>query len=256
MLEIYIDDSGKENDSPSFVLAGYLASAEAWSAFSQQWQGILDDANIPAFHMVEAWRMGHKYRHLGILGRNQLVQDLLSCITQYVEHAFVLSIDLEAYRHWFAREEEPDLVPTRPYHFAFHSIQLLIADYIYRWRDDKDFRVIFDEQGGESARILLNAVDRSKAFAATKRPHMRMPIPTFETDLDAIPLQAADMLAWLSRREDYNHRKSVDLEQTAESLWLNQALSMPHKNKLMGDDVLETAAKVMTQQLRATSQNL
>lgn len=253
MLEIYIDDSGKEHDSPSFVLAGYLASVEAWSAFSQHWQRVLGDANISAFHMVEAWRMGLAYQHLGILGRNQLIQDLLSCIVQHVEHAFVLSIDLEAYRHWFAREEEPDLIPTRPYHFAFHSIQLLIADHIYQWRNDQDFRVILDEQGGESARILLAAVDQNKTFAATKRPHMRLPHPTFETDLMAIPLQAADMLAWLSRREDYNHRKGMDLEQAVESLWLNQALSMPSKVKLMGDDVLEAAAKVMAQQLRAAS---
>lgn len=250
MLEIYIDDSGKEQDSPSLVLAGYLASEKAWSAFNKNWQGVLDAANIPAFHMVEAWRMGHAYQHLGALGRNQLIQDLLSCINMHVEYAFVLSIDLDAYRHWFARKEEPDLVLTRPYHFAFHSIQLLIADHIYKWRDDEDFSVILDEQGGESARILLDAVDQNKAFVATKRPHMRMPKPRFDTDLRAIPLQAADMLAWLSRREDYNNRKGVDLKQAVESLWLDQALSMPNKVKLMGNAVLETASKIMAQQLK------
>ena len=148
------------------------------------------------------------------------------------------------------------MVETRPYHFAFHSIQLLIADRIYKWRDDEDFSVILDEQGGESARILLDAVDQNKAFVATKRPHMRMPKPRFDTDLRAIPLQAADMLAWLSRREDYNNRKGVDLKQAVESLWLDQALSMPNKVKLMGDAVLETASKIMAQQLKTAGLDL
>jgi hypothetical protein len=251
MLSVYIDDSGKEHDSYSLVLAGYMAPDDAWASFSQNWQRILDDANVPAFHMVDAFRMGRDYQHLGPLGRNQLVQNLLSCITQHVEHAFVLSIDMEAYRHWFARYEEPDLIPTRPYHFAFHSIQLMIADHIYQYRDDEDFRVILDVQGGESSRKLFEGVSLNQSFVSSKRPHMRLPKPTFETDHIALPLQASDMLAWLSRRENLNYRKGVDINLTVETLWLDQALSMPNKIKLMGDKELEAAANDTAKNLLA-----
>lgn len=54
ILQANIDDSGK-GQHPVFVLAGFVASAERWTAFANDWQTCLD-ANPPIayFKMKEA----------------------------------------------------------------------------------------------------------------------------------------------------------------------------------------------------------
>lgn len=45
MLQGFIDDSGWDGQSPVFVLAGYVAKAEQWEAFSDEWQKVLDHSD-------------------------------------------------------------------------------------------------------------------------------------------------------------------------------------------------------------------
>lgn len=51
MLQAYIDDS--HDTSSAFVLAGYIAPAENWAAFSDVWRAILDTP-VPFFKMSKA----------------------------------------------------------------------------------------------------------------------------------------------------------------------------------------------------------
>ena len=46
MLQACIDDSGWDGTSPVFVLAGYVAKAEAWDAFADEWRALLDKASV------------------------------------------------------------------------------------------------------------------------------------------------------------------------------------------------------------------
>jgi hypothetical protein len=251
MLNVYIDDSGKEKDSYSQVLAGYLATAEKWAEFSNEWQAILDDVGISDFHMVDAYRLGRDYRHIGVLGRNQLISNLLSCINRHVEMAFVHSIDLRTFRHLFSREKHPEIIEFRPYNIGFHSTLTMISDYVYRKYNNDDLNIFFDEQGGESASRILGAVEHLRDIAKQSKHPMKIPTPQFISDTGLPPLQAADMLAWLCRRENKNY---VDLENPkdkAERIWLDQALSMPSEIKLFGikelskmtEDIAKSLAK-------------
>jgi len=53
-IRAYIDDSGG-GVGPVFVLAGYIATAEQWAAFSDEWQAILDmKPAVKRFKMSEA----------------------------------------------------------------------------------------------------------------------------------------------------------------------------------------------------------
>src|SRR5947209_6090015 len=54
-IQAYIDDSGGIGHADAFVLAGFIADAQAWLAFSEEWQACL--ATSPAisrFKMREA----------------------------------------------------------------------------------------------------------------------------------------------------------------------------------------------------------
>lgn len=251
VLRAYVDDSGKENDSYSMVLAGYIASVETWEMFSIDWKKILESYGLKNFHMVEAWRLGRSYRKLGPIRRNALLTALVECISDHVEHAFVLSMDTESYRHWYGRKEFPDIDATRPYLLGFHGMLTMISDYVYNRRDDCDFTIVYDEQGGESAARVLDAVQTLRDVAKQHgRDTMRIPTPQFMSDDSVPPLQAADLLAWLCRRKNHNYRDGKEWQNTAERHLLDGALSMPSTIKLFGDKELEAMSKDAARRLR------
>ena len=56
MLKAYLDDSGNDGESPVFVVAGFVASAEKWAKFSDEWQQALDmKPRLDYFRMTEAF---------------------------------------------------------------------------------------------------------------------------------------------------------------------------------------------------------
>jgi hypothetical protein len=52
MLQAYVDASGK-GDPDLLIVAGYIATADVWGKFSEQWQEKLDHAHMPYFKMSE-----------------------------------------------------------------------------------------------------------------------------------------------------------------------------------------------------------
>lgn len=240
MLQVYIDDSGKPDQSEVQVLAGYLASAERWAAFSNEWQSILDENGIAEFHMSEAWRLSRRYQ--SPLVRNALLVRLIECIQCYAEHAFVSSLPYDAYHHWFATKEAPQFRFLRPYFFGFHSVLTQVYQYAFHNRFNQRVEVIFDEQGGESQRLILNAMDEFRSIADREFPGLVIPTPSFQSDRDALPLQAADMLAWLVRRDALNLQRGREREQLPEALLLGKALSMPSSIVIWDETKIEAAA--------------
>lgn len=253
VLRAYVDDSGKEDSSPTQVLAGYAAMGDSWERFSQEWQEILKRAGVDGFHMVDAWRMARPYHDLGPIRRNQLIIDLVGCITRHVEHAFVVSIDLEPFAYWFGRTEFKHPA-TRPYPVAFHFILSMICDYRFRRRYDRELEVFFDVQGGESQEGILQTVENHRTIAASfGRDLVDVPTPHFIPDDGCPPLQAADLLAWLVRREDFNHRTYPSWQERAEKIWLDGALSVPCRVELLGERRLEKMSQRAAEVLEGTS---
>lgn len=251
-LAAYIDDSGKEMDSPSMVLAGYLGDENQWNHMAIEWNGILKAYRLKTFHMVAAWNMRSEYSQISMVKRNQLIMDLVKCTKACAEHAFVVSIDTEAYRHWFARGEFPEIRLTRPYFVAYHLMLSLICNHVYNFRDDHDLEITFDEQGGESASYILESVEHLREAARLQGyPRLRIPTPCFKPDDDIPPLQAADILAWLCRRENSNYRAGKSWRDTAESKILDFALDMPSTIKLFGDRELKAMAEDAAQRFES-----
>ena len=81
---------------------------------------------------------------------------------------------------------------------------------------------------------------------------MIIPTPTFQDDRDVLPLQAADCLAWLVRRDAFDAKKRVDRSRAAANLMLGEALSMPHFTKIWDDASLEAASRLLLAALEKT----
>ena len=249
MLQVYFDDSGKVDQSPVQVLAGYLASAESWANFSVVWQSILDDYKIEYFRMSQAWRMARMYRHLSSIQRDEMIIRLIRCIHDHVERAFAVSVPFDAHAHWMGSNEFPDNQSLRAYTGAFWFAMCSVYKYGYDQRFDQPIEVIFDEQGGESMPKILASVDQFREVSAVHFPNYRIPFPQFKEDKDTLPLQAADLVAWLVRRDAYNMQKA-DRMSLPETILLNDAyFDLPHSKVIITENQLEMMSNMVAESL-------
>lgn len=237
ILQVYLDDSGKLDQSSVVVIAGYISTLEKWKLFSTQWSKILSAHNLSSFRMAQAWRLHRKYYKAGPIKRDWLLVRLLDCIKQHTEQAFVVSLDIDAHAEMFEGWEElggsfKNL--NRAYFGAFAAILGVVYGYNYLYRYDCEFEVILDEQGGESKNFLLSTISNFKEIARQEFPGVQINAPTFRSDDDCPPIQAADMLAWLVRREKYKIDKDEYSE--LELLLLNEAVSMGVQKNIIGRD--------------------
>ncbi len=49
----YLDASRDEGDSNVYMLAGFISDEAGWKTFDSEWRGVLDDFEIPSFHMTD-----------------------------------------------------------------------------------------------------------------------------------------------------------------------------------------------------------
>jgi hypothetical protein len=249
MLRIYIDDSGKVDHSPVLVLAGYLSDEVRWTALEGEWWRVLAEHNMTTFHASEAWRRAYSSGLKAPLLRDSAFVKLLNCITSHVDHAFAVLIPFESHEHWFQAKQFPELHSLRIYNMAFYGLVTQIHQYLYKRHFDKPVELIFDEQGGESAARVLSGMEQFRRLASTGFPGLNVSTPSFKSDDSCPGLQAADMLAWLLRRDAYNAIRQVDRRQTAEALMLGEALSMPSTIKIWSDSDLRLAAESVAKAL-------
>jgi hypothetical protein len=229
-LKLFVDDSGKPDQSPVQVLAGYLASDEQWEAFKIEWKALMDDAGIEAFHMTEAWRLARPYRKLGPMGRNNLIIQAVECIKRNVKMAFVVSVRNDYFHHYLDIKQDKSHFLGRPYNMVFYSLLTIAYRYVCRYHADKELEIILDEQS-EPVKKILSVMGEFRRLTFNEFGDIPVGTPRFASDKDEIPLQAADLLAWLVNRDATNAVKQVDRTKLLEAFLLGEALSMP--NELM-----------------------
>lgn len=249
MLQLYIDDSGKKDQSPVQVLAGYLSTTERWATFANEWQGLLDEAGVDAFRMAEAWRMARKFRNRGPLRRDHLIVQMIECIKRHAEMAFVSSIPFDGFHRYLDVKQDHSHTLGRPYFCGFYSLLTQVYNHAFHRYADQQLEIVFDEQGGESAQYVLSAMSEFRRLASQRFGDLIIPTPTFQNDKYALPLQAADMLAWLMRRDALNAARGVDRSGRLENLLLGEALSMPKSVVVWNEERLRLASDNLTRRL-------
>jgi len=211
MLQGYVDDSGSDEQSNAFVLAGFMMNATQWAAFSDDWDAQLRRTpNIDYFKMSEAISRNGEF--LGwprefILCK---VKDLLSVIEDH------RPVGIGSYLFWpeFAKYMHP-YSELKPYALLFGAIfesieKHQIVEGIFPEAIDVDF----DDQGS-AGQFALQVYPRFKQVSRPETQRMLGRMPLMLDDKKVLPLQAADMLAW-------NIRRKLDGE--AEWRWLYDRL--------------------------------
>jgi hypothetical protein len=200
VLQAYIDDS--RSVSGTLVLAGYIASAEQWAAFSKDWEELLPYGTLNKhgkyhFKMSEMAMSENRMERVGafwkVIERHVLMS--VSCRTNvnYFPRAMNRFASLGENIDW-GYAKNPYLWTFRALLDVFHARREKISQSI-NINEPVDF--IFDEQSEKATIIsswdefLKNRPDDIRAlYGAT---------PRFEDDNDFLPLQAADLWAWWVR---------------------------------------------------------
>lgn len=197
----YFDDSGSHASSQYYVLAGFVAPVSDWKLVADEWAHTISKEGLSYFKMSHAMAMDGQFKSGWTVPlRDQLILKLVDIIEK---------IDPPRVECYLRREDFDSFVKgivsgpafNDPYFVLFYHLTLSIAAANgINWSSDCDF--IFDEQG----ELGINAVERWNWVKANidtlQGPGISEKLgspPIFRNDIKVLPLQAADMLAWLVR---------------------------------------------------------
>jgi len=199
MLTAFFDDSGTDGSGPFCVLAGYISDVERWKAFSDAWDKELrTEPKIAHLKMVEAHNRRGPFWGWDNAARDQKVLRFAEIVNRHAIGGIASVVSHKAYRA-AAKGFLPDTVDN-PYWLCFQRVILETVRIYGHECDGGKINFVFDTQGeGFERRAALMHDGWRKIFASTPYGPL-IGSMTFASDLDVLPLQAADLLAWHVRR--------------------------------------------------------
>lgn len=220
MLQAYIDDSGSDLKGPAYVLTGYASDIQSWFDFTDEWQAMLaQHPGIEYFKMREAESLKGQFEGWSREQATAKIHALIPIINRYAGHRIECVFWQEHYdsaMNWYLPEIKKQLSPmdfnrvkkafSNPYFLAFSLVMTDFAKRLAHDNSDDIVDFIFDSQGA----IGKRAVEWwRESHEILPNMHYEKHLPNEPVHRDEkifLPLQAADLLAWQTRRrlEDYN----------------------------------------------------
>ena len=238
ILQAYVDESGTRNQDTCLVLAGFISPAEEWAAFSNEWQACLDSPpSLRYFKMREAVNNPNgafqNWRRDAV--RNK-VRALVEIIKRHAKTAIHCTTPIHAFDAILGKDQAAPF--TNPY---IHNFAAIVAGIGWEAIDQKaeKLEIIFDEQD-KYAPVIKNIYPLVKQKFDPDLGQILPFEPMFKSDLDFLPLQAADMLAWLFRNAC--NGKRTEWEWIANELMA--VIPMSHWSSLYTADRLENVRKL------------
>lgn len=202
MIQCYFDDSGKESSSrePFVCLAGYLGHYTFWERFINQWQHMLMKHNISCIHMRDMIPLTGEYGKLGWdeQKRDKVLLDFIDIIKDNQLIGFGVGVDVKAWRIYRKNSNIGKSKLGDVQYFCFARIMRMLTDRLSKALPHELVSITFDTDPEFAANRLR--------FFQTYRAHndfMRkyMTSITFADPLSILGLQAADILAWETRKD-------------------------------------------------------
>jgi hypothetical protein len=194
-LQAFVDESF---DDDIYVMAGWLAPADRWSAFANEWQQFLDmKPSIQILKMNDAMSLSGEFRWWRKEARDEKLLLLSRCISEYAILAFSCYMPHRAYMESVhVVDQEPK---SSAYGFMLTTLVKEIAHHQTMLGINAKIDFIFDNQVMEQEEIRRDWGDFKRCNPEIE--HLIGDKPEFKDDLYWKPLQAADLLAWLVRNK-------------------------------------------------------
>lgn len=197
-VQAFVDESG---DGRLFVMAGFVAPAEAWFQFNEAWDTALqnpDPAAVEYLSTREAMRLAGQFNGWEADDRDRRTDGLADCAAKHADFRIRVAIPQKHYKAVFAGKLHREL--DTPYLMAFFRIMSEMARYQREHGLSEPVNFIFDQRkSATEARRVRRGWEGYKKFAPDFVRHLIGTEPVFEDDKKVLPLQAADLLAWHER---------------------------------------------------------
>lgn len=210
-LQAFIDESGS-GQPPVLIMGGYVATADQWAAFSEEWSSILNmKPSIGYFSMEDALKLDGEFYGISEESRDEKLVFLKRAIDRHVQAGVCCALPYDAFERVFASDPATPPQMRSRYFFAFFGIAFLLAQHQQHAGINGPIDLCFDESVMEMNRVL-NAWDSFTQHAPVPK-HLLGETPRFADDKRTIPLQAADFCAgmvrlnWIARATGKPRRK-------------------------------------------------
>jgi Protein of unknown function (DUF3800) len=249
MVQGYIDESGSKGQGEVFVFSAIAAKAKLWARVADAWDACLKEPpSIRYFKMDEAAGCTGEFFGLSKPDRDIKLKALCKIINNraLLEMSCVMVLkDFEEL--WAPRLGRP---ATEPYFIPFQIMCSAIAAEVCRVGIKDKCEIYFDENMifGPRAKVWYPVLKRG--FPAEYQAVMPVE-PFFRSDADVLPLQAADLTAWMARTANENEGGSLgefdwlwdelcnlarsEISQVLDSEWIKESASgkMPPNEEML-----------------------
>jgi hypothetical protein len=200
-LSAYVDDSGSEPNAQIYVLGGVVLPTGWWEELQGDWAGVLAHSpSVPYFKASEVWDHNKgPFRDFTNEQRQQKVRALAEVICDL--HPLALSVSVR----WkdFLAFKDTVVLPVwgqDPYFFLFYRLLVLAIQFGQHESHPTPIDFTFDEQNGAWKQVKrwyeqfqLRLSLELLAFLGKE--------PEKADEKTCLPLQAADLFAWYTRRD-------------------------------------------------------
>ena len=199
----FVDDSGSgegKDRGNVFVLAGFVASAKEWGAFSTKWQKICDrEPRTPDFKMKTANRLLNKDGSVFWTEkqRDRRIKQLVKTTKRKTRYRVESLLAWPNYEKVVKGRVPPEF--DSPYFLCFYNVIVSFAAFMERAGIQGTVDWVFDDQG----RLGIETKKWYDFISASIPSPLRSRLgstPVFKHDKSAVPLKAADLYAWQIRR--------------------------------------------------------
>jgi hypothetical protein len=198
--QIFCDESGKHQQDPVIAFSGICATQDRLEPFNRAWRGLLTSYELDALHMERVSRLveSHGYRFASgqtFEERIELLYPFADCINKYLEVGFHQAWSVKGYNFLSVQAKRLLGGSDDPYFLAFvRGLQAVVRHF----SEDDRINVVVDDD-------LNTAWDCYRHYRAVGKAdweiQKRAVSLTFANDKHFPALQAADMLAFLTRHE-------------------------------------------------------
>ncbi len=222
-LVCYLDDSGNKGDR-IVTLAGYIAPAHNWLAFEMHARELFDTFELPYLHTVDLHGRRGKFRDWTRENTAKFANDFYRILDQHAYAGFEFSVlkpTFEVGKSVYNVEHQ-----SSPLGFCLHGLvsRLVKDEGIKDALALPDVRLSFVvEKGNKNDNDIRRRFNNIK-----KQDPERFASIRFEQKKEKIALQAADFLAYFSRRlrtknpADKHYEDEVEFFETAKGGMLHR----------------------------------
>jgi hypothetical protein len=237
IIHYYFDESGKMHDTPAISFAGVCVSQSGLQKFDEEWTKLLRHYGLKSLHMKEAYDLNINAGKALPAGRTHketiaVLKSFADCINDYLEIGMISAWDVSGFKAIDSTVKEGIGNPNDPYHLAFTRVMMEITDY---GLPDDSTSVICDEDMETAWHCFRQYKGLREADPDIRKKLISL---SFASDESFPALQAADMVAFLGRREAWRrfYKRPYCLQPLFEYLTNAKGVGKAQWNSLFADE--------------------